>query len=90
MLSDDNVRPLTDHVSVQAATIQPYSVKATVYTYAGPDSAVVLAEANARLARYVADSKRLGRDVVRSGLYAALPWRACSASTLNCPPPMSS
>lgn len=71
-LADDSVRPLTDHVTVQAATIVPYAVQATVYTYAGPDSALVLAESKRRLERYVEESHRLGRDVPLSGIYSVL------------------
>jgi phage-related baseplate assembly protein len=71
-LQADDVRPLTDRVTVQSAEIVPYQVRATIYTYAGPDSSVVIAEANARLAAYNAASHRLGRDVTLSGLYAAL------------------
>lgn len=71
-LSAESVRPLTDEVTVQSAEVIPYSVDATVYTYAGPDSQVVMAEAAARLQRYVSESHRLGRDVTLSGLYAAL------------------
>lgn len=71
-LAADNVRPMTDHVTVQSAQIVSYVVEATLYTYAGPDSTVVLAEAEARLQRYISESHRLGRDVTRSGLFAAL------------------
>lgn len=71
-LSADDVRPLTDHVLVRSATIVDYRVEATLHTFAGPDSQVVLAEARARLDRYIAESHRLGRDVTRSGLFAAL------------------
>ena len=71
-LADDSVRPLTDHVTVQAATIVPYSVQATVYTYAGPDSALVLAESQRRLEAYIEASHRLGRDVPLSGIYSVL------------------
>ncbi|MFC3549455.1 baseplate J/gp47 family protein [Lysobacter cavernae] len=71
-LADDAVRPLTDHVTVQAATIVPYALNATVYTYAGPDSALVLAESQRRLERYVEESHRLGRDVPLSGIYSVL------------------
>ncbi|MGO4521116.1 baseplate J/gp47 family protein [Dyella sp. 2RAF44] len=65
-------RPMTDFVTTQSAQIVNYTVAAKVYTYAGPDSSVVLAEANRRLADYVAASHRLGRDVTMSGLYSAL------------------
>ncbi|HDS1519547.1 TPA: baseplate J/gp47 family protein [Stenotrophomonas maltophilia] len=71
-LMDGNVRPLTDLVTVRAAEIMRYTVKAEIVTYAGPDAAVVLEEANRRLHAYVDESHRLGRDVPRSGLYASL------------------
>ncbi|MBA0371154.1 baseplate assembly protein [Stenotrophomonas maltophilia] len=71
-LMDGNVRPLTDLVTVRAAEIMRYTVKAEIVTYAGPDAAVVLDEANRRLRAYVDESHRLGRDVPRSGLYASL------------------
>ena len=71
-LMDGNVRPLTHLVTVRAAEIMRYTVKAEIVTYAGPDAAVVLEEANRRLRAYVDESHRLGRDVPRSGLYASL------------------
>ncbi|WP_286075140.1 baseplate J/gp47 family protein [Stenotrophomonas sp. 59] len=71
-LSADDVRPLTDHVLVKPAMIVNYTVDATLFTFAGPDSQVVLAEARTRLDRYISESHRLGRDVTRSGLFAAL------------------
>lgn len=71
-LENGSVRPLTDHVTVQAAEIIPYAVEAEITTFVGPDAAVVIAAAEARLAEYVALSHRLGRDITLSGLYAAL------------------
>ncbi|HEY5804860.1 MAG TPA: baseplate J/gp47 family protein [Lysobacter sp.] len=71
-LTDDSVRPLTDHVTVQGATIVPYAVQATVYTYAGPDSTLVLAESLKRLDAYIEASHRLGRDVPLSGIFSVL------------------
>ncbi len=71
-LSDDAVRPLTDHVTVLGAEVVPYQIVAQVYTYAGPDSALVLAESMKRLEAYVAESHRLGRDVPLSGIYSVL------------------
>lgn len=72
VLSKSDVRPLTDQVSVQSATILEYSVDATLTLFPGPDSAVVLAAAESALADYIEKSRRLGRDVTRSGLFAAL------------------
>lgn len=71
-LSADDVRPLTDQVLVKPATIVNYMVDAALFTFAGPDSQVVLAEARTRLDRYISESHRLGRDVTRSGMFAAL------------------
>lgn len=71
-LSADDVRPLTDNVSVVAAGIVNFTVVASLTLYPGPDSAVVLADANARLADYLARNRRLGRDITRSGIFAAL------------------
>lgn len=71
-LASDDVRPMTDHVTVQAATIVNYNIAATIYTYAGPDSALVLDSATDRLNAYIAESHRLGRDVPRSAIMAML------------------
>lgn len=71
-LSDVTRRPLTDLVTVQSAAIINYDVVATIHTYSGPDADIVLDAARTRLAAYVADWHRLGRDVTRSGIFAAL------------------
>ncbi|RYG19127.1 MAG: baseplate assembly protein, partial [Caulobacteraceae bacterium] len=71
-VSAEGTRPLTDHVLVSAADILEFLIEARIHTFAGPDAAVVLAEANARLQRYLEDSYRLGRDVTRSGIITAL------------------
>ncbi|WP_416463627.1 baseplate assembly protein [Sphingomonas sp. VDB2] len=71
-LSDDIRRPLTDAVTAQSATIVTYAIVATVITFRGPDAALVLATSRARLDAYIADSHRLGRDITRSGIIAAL------------------
>jgi phage-related baseplate assembly protein len=71
-LNADEVRPLCDNVVVQSAAIVSYAITATLYFYPGPDSAVVLAAAQAAATAYAAAQHRLGRDVTRSGLFAAL------------------
>lgn len=78
-LNAERVRPLTDHVFVQAASIVPFAVTASLTLYPGPDAAVVLADAIARLQAFVADNHRLGRDITRAGLIAAL----CTAGVQN-------
>lgn len=71
LLSDER-RPLTDKVTVRSAEIVPYVVHARLFTFPGPNSTVVLTQAHTRLARFVAMTHRLGREVTLSGLYAAL------------------
>jgi len=71
-LTRESVRPLTDHVTVQGATIISYSIEATLYFYSGPGNEEVLSQAQAAINTYVADGHRLGVDVTLSGIYAAL------------------
>lgn len=72
-LNAEHVRPLTDVVEVQGpAAIVPYAVEAALSLYTGPSSALVLAAAQAELDAYIAARRRLGHDVTRSGLFAAL------------------
>ncbi|MGC9419657.1 MAG: baseplate assembly protein [Rhodovulum sp.] len=72
VLSAEDVRPLTDQVTVQAATVFPFAVTAALTLYEGPDAWVVRSAAENALAGYVARNHKLGRDVTRSGLFAAL------------------
>jgi len=71
-LNKESVRPLTDNVNTRAASIIDYAVDATIYTYAGPDSTVVIEEAAAAINNYTEENKRLGRSITRSGIFAAL------------------
>lgn len=71
-LSSDHVRPLTDRVTVQAASIVNYSISATLFFYAGPDRQVVMAQAQQAVEGYVEEHHRLGVDITLSGIYAAL------------------
>ena len=71
-LTDSERRPLTDFVTVKSAEIVDYLIDAEIWTFAGPDSAVVMAAAAGRLAEYVDDCHRLARDVALSGIHAAL------------------
>jgi phage-related baseplate assembly protein len=71
-LNAETVRPLTDEVLVQSATLIDYEIEAEIATFSGPDAAVVLAESNARLDALIEETHRLGRDVTRSAIFAAL------------------
>lgn len=80
-----DVRPQGDAVTVRSALIVPFAVSATIYTFAGPDTAIVLAAARAGLDRYLADSRKLGRDVTTSSLLAALTPAGVQRVVLNSP-----
>jgi len=71
-LSAESVRPLTDQVTVQAASIHNYQIIATLFLFPGPDSAVVMQSVRDSAARFAANNHRLGADITLSGLYAAL------------------
>ncbi|PTE19393.1 baseplate assembly protein, partial [Cereibacter changlensis JA139] len=84
-LNDEDVRPLCDEVIVQGATILPYSVTASLRCFSGPDTSAVLAAAETAVRNYVADSRRLGRALRRSGLFAALHQPGVEQVTLTEP-----
>lgn len=84
-LNDEDVRPLTDRVTVQAATILPYPVQATLYIYAGPSAEVVRATAAQNVATYTASCWRLGRRVAVSGLLAAMHVEGVQSVDLTSP-----
>ncbi|WP_242875910.1 baseplate J/gp47 family protein, partial [Stenotrophomonas maltophilia] len=67
-LLNDNVRPLTDYVTVSPATVKPFEIRARLVTFNGPDSALVLAEARRRVTLFLQQTQRLGRDVPLSAL----------------------
>lgn len=71
-LNDEDVRPLTDRVSVRGAEIRPYRIEARLIIYPGPTPAPVLDAARGAVERYAQSVRRLGADVTRSGLIAAL------------------
>lgn len=71
-LNAERVRPMTDQVTVQSASIVNYAITAELVLYPGPDSAVVLAAAQAAAEAYAESVHRCGFDVALSGIDAAL------------------
>ncbi|USR62760.1 baseplate assembly protein [Lelliottia amnigena] len=71
-LNSESVRPVADRLTVRSAEIIPYRVEATIFLYPGPEAEPVMAAAKASLQKYIASQTRLGRDIRRSALYAAL------------------
>lgn len=71
-LSADEIRPLTDFVSVKSALIASYEVTAELEIPEGPDAQTVLANATDALRAYTLLSHRIRALVPLSAIYAAL------------------
>ncbi|WP_130831109.1 baseplate assembly protein [[Erwinia] mediterraneensis] len=71
-LNSENVRPVADRLTVRSAEIIPYRVDATLFLDPGPEAEPVMAAAKASLQKYIASQTRLGRNIRRSAIYAAL------------------
>lgn len=72
VLTDDQVRPLTDEVIVQSADIVTFAIAANVWLYAGPDPQLIIDAAEASVAAFLAKARRLGRDIPLSAIVAAI------------------
>jgi phage-related baseplate assembly protein len=84
-LNAEDVRPLTDQVTVQSASIVNYEVIATLYIPTGPDPTAVQTAALASVQAFVESRHRVGADVRLSGLYAALHVGGVERVTLSAP-----
>lgn len=71
-LSGEDVRPVADRLTVVGATIVPYKIKAGLWLYPGPEVEPVLQAAKDRADDYAYKLRRLGREVTRSAIFAAL------------------
>lgn len=72
-LSDEDRRPVADRLTVQSATVLPYQVEAVLHlNTVGPEAEPIRAAAETRLAALVTQRRRLGLEVNRSALDAAL------------------
>lgn len=71
-LNAEDVRPLTDFVTVQAAALESYAVEAVLNMRPGPGGEAALADARAAVAAYTAGQRRIGATIYRSALFAAL------------------
>ncbi|HBZ4038434.1 TPA: baseplate assembly protein [Klebsiella pneumoniae] len=85
-VNDEEVRPLGDRVTVQSAEIVPYTIDATLYLYPGPESEPIINAAMASLQTFLADNdKKIGRDIVRSAISAALHVQGVQRVVINTP-----
>lgn len=72
LLDSDGIRPLTDRVTIAAASSVAFDIQAQLVLYPGPDQQLILDTANAALDQLLQSSRRLGRDITRSAIIAAL------------------
>ena len=86
-VNDEEVRPLGDRVKVQSAEIVEYAIDATLYFYPGPESEPIINAVMASLRAFLADNdKKIGRDIVRSAISAALHVQGVQRVVINTPP----
>ena len=71
-LNAEKVRPMTDRVTVLSASVSTYTIEAELLMYPGPDPEVVRQTAVDAVTAYAAAQHRIGYDVTRSGIFAAL------------------
>lgn len=71
-LNDIDIRPVGDRLTIQSAEIIPYQINALLYCPPGPEQKPIRRAAGQRLKRYVNEQHRIGRDIRRSAIYAAL------------------
>lgn len=71
-IAPDDVRPLTDNVTVQPAEILPFEIEAVLTLYPGPDQGVVIQAAAEAMQKYADQVHKIGYTVATSGVYAAL------------------
>lgn len=71
-LDDEDIRPVGDFVTVQSAAIVPYVIEATLFFFPGPEAEPIRAAAEASLRDFISKQRRIGRDIRRSAIYAAL------------------
>lgn len=71
-LNDIDIRPVGDRPTIQSAEVIPHQIDAVLYCYPGPEQEPIRQAAEQRLKSYVNDQHRIGRDIRRSAIYAAL------------------
>lgn len=71
-LSDEDIRPVGDRVTVLSVSVAVFQIMATLYLYPGPEVELVLAAAEKSLQAYIAKQRKIGRAIRRSAIFAAL------------------
>lgn len=80
-----NAAPLTDVVVVAGAKLVPTKITAVLTLYPGPAQSVVLAAANAALAKMMTANQKLGYSLSRSAIMSALQQPGVETVNLTSP-----
>lgn len=84
-LSADDVRPMTDQLTVHSAAIVTYTIQAHLIVDSGPDAEVIRAAAIEAAAAYAEAQHRMGAEISLSGVYSALHRPGVSRVDLHAP-----
>ncbi|ELP1261956.1 baseplate J/gp47 family protein [Escherichia coli] len=84
-LSDESVRPVGDRLTVQSAEIISYDINVTLYLYPGPELEPIMNAAEASLQKWLKSQWRIGLDVARSAIMAALHVQGVQRVELDLP-----
>ncbi|MBZ7036339.1 baseplate assembly protein [Klebsiella variicola] len=85
-VNGEDARPVGDRVTVQGAEIIEYEIDATLYLYPGPESEPIINAALTSLQTFLTSAdKKIGRDVVRSAISAALHVQGVQRVVINSP-----
>lgn len=79
------LRPVADRVMVRPATLVGYTIDADVVMPTGPDNSMIGEVIAANLRAYKDAPRRLGRDIARSAIYAAIHVAGVERVTLTQP-----
>ncbi len=71
-LNDDDIRPLTDLVTVKAADIIEYHIKADITLNSGPGKSQIIENVYKNVKEFVEGEHQLGNEITISGIYAAM------------------
>jgi len=71
-ITGEDVRPLTDAVTVGPPNVRPFAINAKLVIYPGPDATTVRTAALASLAAYLQSIRKVSYDATMAGIIAAL------------------
>lgn len=84
-LNAEEVRPLGDRLSVQAAQVIDYQIEATLFIGVGPEVPILLDAARANAVRVSQPRRPLGHNIYRSACSAAVHVEGVRIVVLNSP-----